>query len=433
MPAAWILLFALLGLLTLESVLVSFQPHAANNSSVTQERAKMKEIVLESTLRRRGKLEVDRPRFHDLAEELAKDPLVGDRVNIYLAAKWLADEEFTDEDYDLMTSRTDEDQALYAVFDGEYQDQKDLSVLMKDLGLGHFEHQIVGAKAMADLGDTTWFDKVVPTSEVWALWIVLGLVLVALFLSPGVWAYYIYQRMNGRWRPHGGTMPNVTSAQADGLALRAFLSLVAMFLAVVLVAPLNSLIPTEILLALGMLLGFALIALLIRVPVRGHRIDVRRVVGDGRRSGLLAGWGFAGIWANLPILAVAFVITLSLKDVLPVPSHPASETLMQDQSPLTLIGIFLGASVMAPIVEEIIFRGLILGACLRVMPPVAAILLNGLAFAAIHPQGLAGIPPLMALGVMLAMLTYQTGSLVPAMVMHAVNNTVVLVLNVIIN
>ncbi|MBV6458586.1 MAG: hypothetical protein HONBIEJF_01718 [Fimbriimonadaceae bacterium] len=433
MPSAWFLLFGLLGLLTLGSVLVSFQPASNATPSVTLERARIKESILQSSLDPTARVKLDRSDFAEIASELADESLQGDRASLYLACKWLAGKEITDEDIDLMTSDAPADQALYDIVLDEAGDRGQLLALRPVLEQGSIEHQVVGAQALADLGDTSWLRQLVPTGEVVGYWVLGGLFIVALVLSPGLWLFYSLQRVSGKLKPHGGTMPFVSKAQADGLALRAFLGLIAMFLFVELVSPFGGVVPREILLAIGMLVGFVAISLLIRVPVRGHRIDVLTVIGKRDRKLQLAGWGFAGLWANLPIILVAFLITFVLRDVLPTPSHPAAETLMQDQSLPTLIGIFLAASVMAPIVEEVIFRGLILGACLRVMPPTAAILLNGFAFAAIHPQGLAGIPPLMALGVMLALITYQTGSLIPAMVMHAVNNALVLGLNVLVN
>ncbi|MCH8922998.1 MAG: ATP-binding cassette domain-containing protein [Planctomycetes bacterium] len=53
----------------------------------------------------------------------------------------------------------------------------------------------------------------------------------------------------------------------------------------------------------------------------------------------------------------------------------------------------------------------------RLKSPWAGMLVSGFLFAAIHPQGPSGWPPLLAVGFMAALVTYQTGSLLPAMVL----------------
>jgi hypothetical protein len=98
-----------------------------------------------------------------------------------------------------------------------------------------------------------------------------------------------------------------------------------------------------------------------------------------------------------------------------------------------IVSFFLLAVVQAPIVEEIIFRGMIAPAISRFSKPWTAILASGLLFAAIHPQGIAGWPPLMVVGCMAAYLTYHSRSLWPAIFLHAFHNGGLLVLNVLVN
>ena len=47
-------------------------------------------------------------------------------------------------------------------------------------------------------------------------------------------------------------------------------------------------------------------------------------------------------------------------------------------------------------------------------------------FAVIHPQGLEAVPPLMALAFTFCLVREWRGSLVPSMIAHGINNTVVL-------
>jgi membrane protease YdiL (CAAX protease family) len=57
---------------------------------------------------------------------------------------------------------------------------------------------------------------------------------------------------------------------------------------------------------------------------------------------------------------------------------------------------------------------------------------SSLLFAMVHPTGVPAWPALAAIGAMAALLTFQTRSLVPSIVMHAVHNGTLLLLNLLL-
>lgn len=77
--------------------------------------------------------------------------------------------------------------------------------------------------------------------------------------------------------------------------------------------------------------------------------------------------------------------------------------------------------VLAPIVEEILFRGLLYRYLRGRLGVVLAVLLSALIFAVLH----AVIPPLFLMGILLAILAQRSGSLLPGIVLHATNNALV--------
>ena len=96
------------------------------------------------------------------------------------------------------------------------------------------------------------------------------------------------------------------------------------------------------------------------------------------------------------------------------------------------LGVFLAACVAAPIVEETMFRGVLYrhlrerGIHLHRFVGVAvAAVINGVIFAAIHPQGLLAIPLLTTLAVGFTLAREWRGSLVSSITMHALNNSLV--------
>ena len=109
------------------------------------------------------------------------------------------------------------------------------------------------------------------------------------------------------------------------------------------------------------------------------------------------------------------------------PSHPIQE--MFGEGGLTIFAIFLTACVAAPIVEEIMFRGVLyrhlrdLSSRFRFFISVTlACFINSFIFAAVHPQGMLGIPVLMGLAIGFSLAREFRNSLYPAMAMHAINN-----------
>jgi membrane protease YdiL (CAAX protease family) len=90
------------------------------------------------------------------------------------------------------------------------------------------------------------------------------------------------------------------------------------------------------------------------------------------------------------------------------------------------------ACVGAPIVEETMFRGALLGHLRTrlgwwVSAPVVSLI-----FAAIHPQGWVAIPTLGAIAMVLAALREVRGSIIASMTAHALNNGVAVTMMVLL-
>ena len=154
--------------------------------------------------------------------------------------------------------------------------------------------------------------------------------------------------------------------------------------------------------------------------------------------GLHAGRGFfkeaacgaIGYVAGLPVLVVGTLITVAISKMTGAdPTHPISRVIRPD--PLVMALLFLLASVWAPITEELMFRGTLFAHLRERWGWWWSALVVSLVFAIIHPQGFAGIPVLMSIALMLAAIREWRGSIVGCMVAHALNNTVVLVMTVV--
>ncbi len=83
--------------------------------------------------------------------------------------------------------------------------------------------------------------------------------------------------------------------------------------------------------------------------------------------------------------------------------------------------------IAAPIAEETCFRGMLFGGLREKLPRLAAALICGLIFGALHAlTGITAVPPLIVFGFLLALLYERTGSIIPGILLHMLNNTIAL-------
>lgn len=81
----------------------------------------------------------------------------------------------------------------------------------------------------------------------------------------------------------------------------------------------------------------------------------------------------------------------------------------------------------AAIAEEVCFRGMLFGGLRERLPRLPAALVAGTVFGLLHAfTGLSAVPPLIALGAIFCLLYEKTGSIVPGILLHMLNNSVAL-------
>jgi len=98
-----------------------------------------------------------------------------------------------------------------------------------------------------------------------------------------------------------------------------------------------------------------------------------------------------------------------------------------DRTPLNMATMFFAIAIAAPIVEELLFRGLLQNALAKYVPIWGAILLSSLLFALVHLQ-LYAIPALMTLSIAFGYLYHRTGSLRTNIILHMANNVFALLM-----
>jgi membrane protease YdiL (CAAX protease family) len=137
-------------------------------------------------------------------------------------------------------------------------------------------------------------------------------------------------------------------------------------------------------------------------------------------------------WMILPLMLIALVsiqyfmneVSLSVEKILPPPGWFLELFAKIFESDSGVMGGVLRVVVLAPIVEELIFRGVIYSGFSKNYKPFWAILFSALLFACFHlnPWQLG---PTFLLGLFLGYVRYRTGSLLAAILGHALHNGMV--------
>lgn len=150
-------------------------------------------------------------------------------------------------------------------------------------------------------------------------------------------------------------------------------------------------------------------------------------LGFRRANPLIEGGiGLAAYVLVLPLfLGVASVSTWIFRHF-PAPLNDVQVEMLGIRSDLDKLLLLLVAAVAAPVVEEIMFRGLLYPALRQRWGVLGGAALSAALFAAIHPTIPTGFLPLWLLGFAFAMVYEWRGSLLPNILMHSLHNGLIL-------
>jgi membrane protease YdiL (CAAX protease family) len=132
------------------------------------------------------------------------------------------------------------------------------------------------------------------------------------------------------------------------------------------------------------------------------------------------GQALAAVLMVLPLVALSsWLLERIFGD--PGGSNPLLELVLTSADPLALVCFGLTATVLAPLFEETLFRGVLLPVLGRQLGGARAVLVSAAVFAAAH-LSLGELVPLFVLAVGLGWLRWQSGRLLPCVLMHALWN-----------
>lgn len=208
-------------------------------------------------------------------------------------------------------------------------------------------------------------------------------------------------------------------------AIAALLCVPAVVLASLLLLALLPDVPGAVATAVATVLLGGAAAVVVRRPVRQSG-GAERALGldppEWSDTGRVLIWSLVLLLAQTAaVVAVAAAIP-ALRDV-----PPDNTSFLRDEPPLALIAIVVAAVLLAPVIEEVLFRGVVLqGLMPRVgFWPAAGV--SSVCFGVFHATGtgLEAVPVVVATGVFglgLCVLTRRTGRLGPGIAVHALRN-----------
>ena len=153
------------------------------------------------------------------------------------------------------------------------------------------------------------------------------------------------------------------------------------------------------------------------IPMIWHLIHFKYVKFNLKSFGEVSG---KTIGLSIPLIVAGMLFINLCSEFIGLPD------LMQDTFRAMSRNVFgiISIAIMAPLVEELLFRGAIQGYMLRKgMKPLNAILIASAIFGIVHMNPIQ-IPFAFAIGLIFGWLYYRTGSVVPGIIGHFINNSI---------
>ena len=172
---------------------------------------------------------------------------------------------------------------------------------------------------------------------------------------------------------------------------------------------------------------WALLVVILRSKGGGIVRDLG-VVAD-REVGAIIGWFFAGA-------ALQVAINISLLPITTLRDQDSQAIVEQidRSSGIALAMLVLSAGLLAPVFEELLFRGLFLRSLLRRVPAATAIVVSGSVFGVVHlsdPDAFVILPGLVAIGLISGWLAVSSRGMARSIALHIGFNLIAVIAQIV--
>ncbi len=371
-----------------------------------------------------------RQQFQDIEKKAAAthrtDPIAAE---IYAAARFELHEPISvDEIQALKKSHGPVEQRIYQIYAARSLTPDQAESLSKDLNARGFFGSLVEAHAFEKAGDPSKRRALEQQSQSGFL-VAKAVVLAVLCTSLLGWAGFAVLKLSGRLPVLGFPIRVHNLPDADFCAMKA---------AQVLAADIGFQSSVPLLLfklplsgaGKELLVGvFLLVALpfVVQAMAFGRRASLADLGIEKESLGKHVLIGLFGFAMELPVTSLLAIVGTSLLSRGKEVSHPAEVSLLNSHDPLRIFSLFVLASIVAPLYEEILFRGLLFPAVAKVTGSMVwSAVITSFVFASLHPQGFPAWLALAMVGGMSCLLVVHTKSLVPSLVLHCAHNSTLL-------
>ncbi len=259
-----------------------------------------------------------------------------------------------------------------------------------------------------------------------------GLPALALLVGSGLLLRHLWLLVRRSMQPWPALIAMPLSLTDMVLLVAGGFVLLGEVLAPVIVSPLSAAltrgVESPLSEALTVLIGYATLAVppLLILWQQMKSVGAVKPPVDGWLQWRFRPWGSAFLkggrgWLMVmpPVILTAWLIGTLVGDQ--GGSNPLLELVFRSRDPFAQVLLATTAVVLAPLFEEVVFRGVLLPVLGTVLGRGWGVILSALVFAVAH-LSIGELPPLLVLGLGLAMLRLSTGRLFPCVVMHALWN-----------
>jgi len=167
------------------------------------------------------------------------------------------------------------------------------------------------------------------------------------------------------------------------------------------------------------IISFATVGIIYVIISKKYEVPFFQALGISAKD--TPGYLWKGILVTLILIISTSVVSVVFAQFVGVPKQNPYGNLPEDK--LRMLSVL--AVLVAPFVEETFFRGFMQPALIKNLGAFGGILITALIFGISHTQYLAYSPDLVAvtvIGLILGITRYQTGSIMPGIFAHLLNN-----------
>ncbi|MGA1821341.1 MAG: lysostaphin resistance A-like protein [Thermoplasmatota archaeon] len=135
----------------------------------------------------------------------------------------------------------------------------------------------------------------------------------------------------------------------------------------------------------------------------------------------------SSLYGMAVLIPLILILSLLINLLAPVETQTSSSIIAAPDNLLDMIFLFIGLVLIAPLVEEIFFRGTLYAVIDRNLGVYPAILITSVVFSIMHFDPVQALP-LFLLGILMGWLRSRSDSIIPSLVVHSANNLLALVL-----